>query len=390
MVQTHLQLIGRCWQVDYQVILIENNQLMLERLSSVIHGTHGFTLLARYQQAGDALGQRTMFKPNILLLDIDVKGNLALIPEFVSAFPNAALICVSSHWDAQEAEQVAEAGAKGYMVKPFSGEELTQAVQTFGKSGMARGSEVFAFFSPKGKSGKTTLIANLAMSRAGKSGEAVGIIDADLQFGDMAVFFNLEPKSTIVEATRDVKFLSPITLNSYFMPVPEAERIHVLCGTKTPEYAEMVEISSFEEMVRMAQSLFRYVLIDLPPGFNPISLAASEIADTTYMVTMVGGGFEVLHMKRALDVFKAWPDYESRVKTIFTRVSPCTDEEKKVLEDEIEYPVSAILPNEYILVSAAANRGRMAVDIQPDTPLSKQLNRLSKDIMGRRIRWGES
>ena len=114
------------------------------------------------------------------------------------------------------------------------------------------------------------------------------------------------------------------------------------------------------------------------------------MADVTYMVTMVGGGFEVLHMKRALEVFKAWPDYESRVKTIFTRVSPCTDEEKKVLENEIEYPVSAILPNEYILVSAAANRGRMAVDIQPDTPLSKQINRLSKDIMGRRIQWGAS
>ena len=245
-----------------------------------------------------------------------------------------------------------------------------------------------AFFSPKGKSGKTTLIANLAMSLAAKIGEPVGIIDADLQFGDMAVFFNLEPKSTIVEATRDVKFLSPVTLNSYFVPVPEAENIRVLCGTKMPELAEMVEIAPFEDMVRMAQSLFRYVLIDLPPGFNPISVAAAELADTTYMVAMVGGGFEVLHMKRALDVFKAWPDYEQRVKTIFTRVSPCTEKERELLEQELGYPVSSILPNEYLLVSAAANSGRMAVDVQPDTPLSKNINRLSKDIMGRRIQWG--
>ncbi len=374
--------------MDYQVILVENNRMMLERLSSVIRGTSGFTLAARYQQAGDALGQSAMFKPNIILLDIDVKGNLDLISEFASSFPNAALLCVSSHWDAKEAEQIVRAGAKGYLVKPFSSEELTEAVQTFSKSGMARGSEVLAFFSPKGKSGKTTLIANLAMSLASKSGEPVGIIDADLQFGDMAVFFNLEPKSTIVEATRDVKFLSPITLNPYFMAVPEAENIRVLCGTKKPEFAELVEIAPFEDLVRMAQSLFRYVLIDLPPGFNPISVAAAELADTTYMVTMVGGGFEVLHMKRALEIFKAWPDYESRVKTIFTRVSPCTEAERELLEKELGYPVSAILPNEYLLVSAAANSGRMAVDVQPDTPLSKNINRLSKDIMGRRIQWG--
>ena len=43
--------------MDYQVILIENNRMMLERLSSVIRGTRGFELVARYQQAGDALGQ---------------------------------------------------------------------------------------------------------------------------------------------------------------------------------------------------------------------------------------------------------------------------------------------------------------------------------------------
>lgn len=374
--------------MDYQVILVENNRLMLERLSSVIRGTSGFSLAARYQQAGDALGQSAMFKPNIILLDIDEKGNLGLVPEFASAFPGAAILCISSHWDAKESDQIAQAGAKGYLVKPFSSEELTEAVQTFSKSGMAQGSEVLAFFSPKGKSGKTTLIANLAMSLAARSGEPVGIIDADLQFGDMAVFFNLEPKSTIVEATRDVKFLSPITLNPYFMAVPEAENIRVLCGTKKPEFAEMVEIAPFEDLVRMAQSLFRYVLIDLPPGFNPISVASAELADTTYMVAMVGGGFEVLHMKRALDVFKAWPDYEQRVKTIFTRVSPCTEKERELLEQELGYPVSSILPNEYLLVSAAANSGRMAVDVQPDTPLSKNINRLSKDIMGRRIQWG--
>ena len=374
--------------MDYQVILVENNRLMLERLSSVIRGTSGFSLAARYQQAGDALGQSAMFKPNIILLDIDEKGNLGLVPEFASAFPGAAILCISSHWDAKESDQIAQAGAKGYLVKPFSSEELTEAVQTFSKSGMAQGSEVLAFFSPKGKSGKTTLIANLAMSLAARSGEPVGIIDADLQFWDMAVFFNLEPKSTIVEATRDVKFLSPITLNPYFMAVPEAENIRVLCGTKKPEFAEMVEIAPFEDLVRMAQSLFRYVLIDLPPGFNPISVASAELADTTYMVAMVGGGFEVLHMKRALDVFKAWPDYEQRVKTIFTRVSPCTEKERELLEQELGYPVSSIIPNEYLLVSAAANSGRMAVDVQPDTPLSKNINRLSKDIMGRRIQWG--
>ena len=48
--------------MDNQVILIENDRLTLERLSGVISSTSGFTLVARYQHAGDALGQSAMFK----------------------------------------------------------------------------------------------------------------------------------------------------------------------------------------------------------------------------------------------------------------------------------------------------------------------------------------
>jgi len=370
--------------VDYRVILIENNRVMLERLSSVVRGIDGYELDARYQQAGDALGQGKMFQPNLILLDIDVPQNLALIPEFTDAFPGAALLCLSSNWNANNAAQIVKAGAKGYLLKPFTAQEFIEAVHTFGRSGMAVSSETLAFFSPKGKSGKTTLVANLALSLARKSGESVGIIDADLQFGDMAVFFNLSPQSTIVEAVRDIEFLSPITLNSYFVEVPEVDNLRILCGTKKPDYAELVDIEPFEEVVRMAQSLFRYVLIDLPPGFNPVSISAAELSTQTYLVAMIGGGFEVQHMKRAMEIFKAWPDYEKRVKPVFTRVEPCTDEQRQWLSREMDFPVDAILPNEYLLVSAAANNGRMAVDNRSGTVFADNINRLADEIIGRR------
>lgn len=372
--------------MNYRVLLIEGNRIMLERLSSVIKATKEFELVSRYQKTEDALWQGGVFKPNIILLDVENEENVAAIPEFSKAFPGAFLLCLSSRWNAQNASHMVRAGAKGYLIKPFTGEELLEAVSTFSKSGMAVASDIMAFFSPKGKSGKTTLIANLALSLARKSGEAVGIIDADVQFGDMAVFFNLMPKSTIVEAARDVKFLSPITLNSYFVPVNE--QVRVLCGTKKPEFAEMVDTKAFIDLIHMAQSLYRYVLIDLPPGFGPISVAAAETANTTFLLAMVSGGYEVQHMQRALEVFKAWPDYQERVRTIFTRVEPCNVSSQQQLEKKLGYPVTAILPNEYLLVSSAANNGRMALDIKPDVLLTHNINRLADKIIGKKqIRW---
>ena len=49
----------------YRTVLIEDNQVMMERLSSVIKNTPGFVLSARYRNAGDALGQMQAFKPEM-------------------------------------------------------------------------------------------------------------------------------------------------------------------------------------------------------------------------------------------------------------------------------------------------------------------------------------
>ena len=364
----------------YRVILVESNRLMLERLSSVIRNTKDFELVSRYQRAGDALGQGGMFKPNLILLDIDEEDNLSMLEDFTKSFPDADVICLSAKWAPSDSESIARAGAKGFLIKPFTSEELQEAIRTFNKSSLSFGSDVIAFFSPKGKSGKTTLIANLGMALAQKTGQQVGVIDADLQFGDMSVFFNLAPKTTIMEAVRDINFLSPVTLNSYFLPI--AENLRVLCGTKRPEYAEMIDIKAFTEVVDMARSMYRYVLIDIPSGFTPISIATAEASDTTYLVSMINGTFEIQHMRRAMEIFKAWPDFENRVRTIFTRVEPCDSSEQNKLSEALGYPKVAVIPNEYMLVSSAANNGQMAILEQPDSKFARFVNMLADEIIG--------
>ena len=374
--------------MEYRVILVESNRLMLERLSSVIRNTKDFELVSRYQRAGDALGQGLVFKPNLILLDIDEEDNLSMLEDFTKTFSDADVICLSAKWAPSDSESIARAGAKGFIIKPFTSEELQEALRTFNKSGLSYGSNVLAFFSPKGKSGKTTLIANLGMALAQKTGQQVGVIDADLQFGDMSVFFNLAPKTTLMEAVRDINFLSPVTLNSYFLPI--AENLRVLCGTRRPEYAEMVDIKAFTDVVDMARSMYRYVLIDLPSGFVPISIATAEISDITYLAAMINGTFEIQHMQRALEIFKAWPDFEQRVRTVFTRVEPCDANEQSKLSQAMGYPVSNIIPNEYMLVSSAANNGQMAILEQPDSRFARMVNQMADDIIGTKshVRWG--
>ncbi|WP_416196756.1 response regulator [Selenomonas sp.] len=362
----------------YRVMLVERDRLMLEQLSQTIRKTAGFELVARYQNPSEALGQGSVFQPNLILLDVEGTTGSNLLTEFHSTYDGVAILCMGEQWQAERASHYVQAGAKGYIVKPFTSEELKEAVDTFARSGMEVGAETITFFSPKGKSGKTTLIANLALALARTTHEQVGIIDADLQFGDMAVFFNLSPASTIVEAVRDVRFLSPVTLAQYFMPV--TQNVHVLCGTRTPNLIDRVSIPAFEEIIRMAQSLYRYVLIDVPQAFNPTAIAAAELSDITYLVAMLNDGYEIQHMQRAMEIFEDWPDYEQRALPIFTRVTPCGVARQQELSRQLGYRVAAVIPNAYNVVSAAADKGRMAVDIEPGSELTKFVTKLALDI----------
>ena len=364
--------------MGFRVLLVEPDRLMLEQLSMTISKTPGFELVARYQAASDALGQGTVFKPNIILLGADGQKAPELIRDFRRLYPDVSIICMGEQWSADSAAHLVQAGARGYIVKPFTSDELKNAVEAFAKSGMVVGGETYTFFSPKGKSGKTTLIANLALALARRTREQVGIIDADLQFGDMAVFFNLQPATTIVEAVRDSEFLQPVSLASYFVPV--TENVHVLCGTRTPNLIDRVSIDGFERVLAMTRSLYRYVLIDVPPAFNPTSIAAAEASDATFLCAMKNDGYEVHHMMRALEIFEDWPDVRERVKPIFTRVSPCNSASRETLSDALGFPVTAVLPNAYDVVSTAADNGRMAVDIEPDSPLTQAVNKLADQL----------
>lgn len=105
---------------------------------------------------------------------------------------------------------------------------------------------------------------------AAKTNEPVAVIDADTQFGDMTVFFNLTPQSTIVEVVRDISFLSPVTLRTYFTDT--GRNLQVLCGTSKPDMAETITIEGFTSLVKMSRNLYKYILIDIPSGFQIFQL----------------------------------------------------------------------------------------------------------------------
>ena len=79
--------------MQYKIMLIEHNRLLLEQLSKVIENAPDMDLEARFQNSNDALGQGRVFNPNIILLDAELGNVTELLQDLLGVFPNASIIC---------------------------------------------------------------------------------------------------------------------------------------------------------------------------------------------------------------------------------------------------------------------------------------------------------
>ena len=361
--------------LKYNVILIDDDDVTINHTMNIFKRLPDFTLVSSYREVKSAIGQSSVFDPNLFLIDVDSLENRNVLPVFADIFPNAIVLGIISKWDADKAFESIRGGAIGCVLKPFSGEDLIDAIKIFSRGIRNTKPRSCSFFSAKGRSGKTTLISNLALSIVQQTGDLVAIIDADLQFSDMAIFFDVEPVTTIVEATRDINFLSPIRLNPYFLPV--AENIQILCGPRRLEYSELVDVESLMSVVRMAQTLFHYVLIDLPSGLSPFATNMCEVADTVFICGMLNTNFEVNHIKRTLPLFEMWERYGKTLNIVFSRAD---EKQKPEIEKQIGHKIAAVLPNEFLMVSAA-NSGNIKNVMNQNNLLAAKINELARKII---------
>ena len=142
-------------------------------------------------------------------------------------------------------------------------------------------SKVISVFGGKGGTGKTTVAINLAAALS-KAGKRVFLIDADLQFGDVALAMDIEPKDTIVELVQDRNGVTIENINSF--SIVHNTGVTVLCGPDSPEFAEYITGEDIERIIDIARPYFEYIIVDLPPSFNDYSIAALENSNDILMV----------------------------------------------------------------------------------------------------------
>ncbi|HWR38728.1 MAG TPA: response regulator [Patescibacteria group bacterium] len=372
--------------VKIRVLIVDDMEATRENIRKLLdfHPEIQVAGMADSGEAAIALVQE--IRPDVVLMDINMPGmdGITATEKITAIFPAASVIIMSVQGEQEYLRRSLVAGAKDYLVKPFSSDELVQSIrQAFGEEQRRRAvpieepeeqGKVICLFSPKGGTGKTTIAVNLALALAEKSGETVGILDADLQFGDVAMFLALEPRSSVADLLNDIDRLSGSLLQRCLTPYNE--KVQVLAAPLRVEQAAIIHSRHLHNVIQEMRENFGYIVVDTESAFNDNMVALLDEADEILLVSGPGRA-AVKNMRICLDMLTSLGYTRDKMHLVLNRCQNDARTAMRVVARELTAGLAAGLPQDDEAVQIAAERRLPLREVCPESPVDREVTKLA-------------
>jgi pilus assembly protein CpaE len=331
-------------------------------------------------------------KPDVVLLDINMPGmdGLTTAQAITSTIPGTQVIMMSVQDDLDYLRRAMLAGARDYILKPLDIDEVSNKVRQVhglnrGKTNQAAPEEqeergrIVTVFGPRGGCGCSTVAVNLALALREFTRRKVVIVDASLQFGDVAVLLNLHDGRSIADLARrvdevDANFASEMTL-------PHMSGVRALLAPPRPEGAELVTGEAMHRILDALRQAFDFVVVDAGHSVGDAVLAAIDETDELLLMTTPDIP-SIKSVRLMLEVLDALDVAESKRKLIISQAGRRYGVKVEDVERSLAAKCCAALPYDDSGPLLAANQGRPLFEIDPEMPLCRAIMQLAKQVTG--------
>lgn len=233
---------------------------------------------------------------------------------------------------------------------------------------------VITIMAGKGGSGKTVAATNLATALTGTlGGDKVVILDADLQFGDVALLLQLDPSRTILDAAEAIEDLTEPRLDSLLLR--HETGLRVLSAPLAPVSSERVPPKTVVRLMEMLKGMYQYVIVDTAPIFDDALMTVLDHSDEVVLVVDMDLP-SVKNAKIALDTLRSTGYPLRRVHLVVNRVNSKARLDLVELERALGMEVVASVPSDR-LVPQSVNEGIPAVAMSPRSKVAKAFEALA-------------
>ncbi|NVN94845.1 MAG: response regulator transcription factor [Bacteroidetes bacterium] len=120
-----------------KIVLVDDHRLFLDGIKSLLSEVDFIDIIGEASSGNEALDLLSNIKPDIIMMDISMKGlsGIDVSKEITKLYPDIKIMILSMHTNEEFVINAIKAGAKGYLSKDTSKEELLDAIQIIQEGG---------------------------------------------------------------------------------------------------------------------------------------------------------------------------------------------------------------------------------------------------------------
>ncbi|HKM17017.1 MAG: response regulator/pilus assembly protein [Firmicutes bacterium] len=367
-----------------EVLIADDVAETRDNIRKLLEFEEDICVVGEAADGNEALRLAQELQPDCILMDINMPGldGIRATERIYQVAPDCLTIVISVQGEQEYLRKAMLAGARDYLVKPFTGYDLVNTIRQVFSLEQARRSlhqdlpanrsaQVIVVFSAKGGVGKTTIATNLAVSLCKQQREVI-LIDLDLQFGDVPLFLNLKVKRSMADWHHDGRE----AIDDYLLK--HESGLRVLASPQAPEQGELITGEHISQMITELKPHADYVVVDTPQFFHETTLQSLELAHRILLVATPDLP-NLKNVKSCLDVL-AKLNMADKVWIVANKAG-ANGIKVEQFSSYLQQPVWQRVPYDLRLATQAAIQGVPAVELNPRSALSKSLVRISKGVL---------
>lgn len=365
----------------FRILIVDDVAETRENLRKLLQFEADIEVVAAARTGKEAIQLAQEANPDVVLMDINMPDmdGIAATEIIRQKMPSVQVVILSVQGDQNYMRRAMLVGARDFLTKPPMPDELVAAIRRAGKmareeraksvqsyataaSGVSLTStggptplgKIIMIYSPKGGTGCTTIAVNLAVAFHNQDTKVV-IVDANMQFGDVAIFLNEQGKNTILDLVPRVDELDPEIVDNVMLK-NAATGIHILASPSRPENAEKVNSDEFTKLLRYLCQLYAYVIVDTSVYLNDITLAVLDVADAVVLVTTQDIP-SIKNDRLFLDLMTTMGILPEKIAFVMNRFDKRIAITAEKIGENLKQEVMAVIPLDERTVIPAVNRG---------------------------------
>jgi pilus assembly protein CpaE len=352
------------------------NEGLRGEFAEIIAAQHGFYLTQHdYHRAADLL---------ILELNEDRGKTFSQVQAILGASPYTEIFLTSAYADSEVLLEVLRAGVKEFIPQPINRAELEEALLRFKerhrekKPAPVKRGKLITIIGSKGGVGTTTIAVNLAVSLLQVNPDcSVVLVDLNPQFGDAALFLDMESSHTMGDVAKNIGRLDETFLMSILSK--HSSGLYLLPSANAVEEIGLLTPEAAEKTLDLLQTMFDYVVIDSGESLADTTLATLNISPTIFLVCTLT--LPVLrNTKRLLNILSHLHYPTDNISIIVNRYEKHTEVSLKDMEEVLGRKAAWMIPNDYFTTMNAINKGQPLFTISGRADVTKNFLKLAQTL----------